>query len=86
LRKNDFVVGPCFDQGLYLIGAKKEKINKIFLNIKLDTGKDVNMILKTMSNIKISFSMLPFWYDVDNIDDLKFLKLHLDYLNKNLPV
>jgi rSAM/selenodomain-associated transferase 1 len=86
LRKNDFVVGPCFDQGLYLIGAKKEKINKIFLNIKLDTGEDVNMILKTMSNIKISFSMLPFWYDVDNIDDLKFLKLHLDYLNKNLPV
>ncbi len=84
LRKNDFVIGPCFDQGLYLVGTRKDKINTIFRNIKLDTGKDVNMILKKTHNMNITLSMLPFWYDVDNIEDLKFLKLHLAYLNKKL--
>jgi rSAM/selenodomain-associated transferase 1 len=84
LNKSDLVIGPCFDQGLYLIGAKKVKIDKIFSNIKLDTGEDVNMILKKTNRKNISLSMLPFWYDVDTVYDLKFLKLHLKYLNKTL--
>lgn len=85
LRKNDLVVGPCFDQGLYLIGVKREKINELSRKIKLDTGKDIIGILKKSNNLNIRFTMLPFWYDIDNIDDLEFLKLHLTYL-KRLPL
>ncbi len=84
LRKNDFVIGPCFDQGLYLIGVKKDKISKISRNIQLDTGKDVTRILEKMNHLNIKLSMLPFWYDIDNIDDYQFLKSHLKYLNKRL--
>ena len=83
LRKNDFVIGPCFDQGLYLIGITDNKINRLARIIQLDTGKDVSMILKRLSQTNINFTLLPFWYDVDNIDDYQFLKLHLNYLNKN---
>ncbi len=85
LIKNDFVIGPCFDQGLYLIGVRKEKINVISRSIKLDTGKDVSGILNKIRQVDVSLSMLPFWYDVDNIDGFSFLKSHLEYLNKKLP-
>jgi rSAM/selenodomain-associated transferase 1 len=82
LKKNDFVIGPCFDQGLYLIGARKRKINDIFQQLRLDTGEDVSTILKLVNTLNIKFSMLPFWYDVDTIEDLRFLETHRQYLNK----
>ena len=84
LEKKDFVIGPCFDKGLYLIGMRKEKISLLSRNIKIDTGKDVNGIMDEVRKIDIRLSMLPFWYDIDTIDDLEFLKQHLTYLNKKL--
>jgi rSAM/selenodomain-associated transferase 1 len=83
LKRTDFIIGPCFDQGLYLIGAQKKKANDIFRNLRLDTGEDVNTILRLVNTMNIKFSMLPFWYDVDTIDDLRFLETHRQYLNKN---
>jgi rSAM/selenodomain-associated transferase 1 len=86
LEKKDFVIGPCFDKGLYLIGMRKEKISLISRNIKIDTGKDVNGIMEKVSKIQISLSLLPFWYDIDTVGDLDFLKQHLTYLNKKLHI
>ena len=85
LKKKDLVIGPCFDRGLYLIGARREKINRIFRSIELDTGEDVNRILDKVNDINISLSLLPFWYDIDNVNDLKFLKLHMKYLGIKAP-
>jgi hypothetical protein len=42
------------------------------------------MVLDNLFRFKIKFSLLPFWYDVDDINDLRFLKLHLRYINKEL--
>jgi rSAM/selenodomain-associated transferase 1 len=86
LKKNDLVIGPCFDLGLYLIGVRKELIPELARNIKIDTGNDVNVILRDMSQMNIRLHMLPFWYDVDNIEDLNFLRSHLNYLNNNLSI
>ncbi len=86
LEKKDFVIGPCFDKGLYLIGMSKENISLISRNIKIDTGKDVNGIIDKVREIDIRMSMLPFWYDIDTIGDLEFLKQHLTYLRKNLHI
>ena len=83
LRKNDFVIGPCCDRGLYLIGARNKKTLEIFRNIQLETGEDVSIILKKINSMNISFTMLPFWYDIDTIDDLRFFQNHLKYLNKS---
>jgi rSAM/selenodomain-associated transferase 1 len=85
LEKNDFVVGPCCDGGMYLVGARKKIESRLFQNIPWDTSDVLNMVLEKLYRYRIEFSMLPFWYDVDNIDDLKFLKLHLRYLKKELP-
>lgn len=85
LEKNDLVIGPCFDQGLYLIGAVKEKVTKLARAVKIDTGKDVSMILKDVPEKGFRLAMLPFWYDIDTIKEYEFLKLHLTYLDKKLP-
>jgi rSAM/selenodomain-associated transferase 1 len=84
LEKNDFVVGPCCDGGMYLVGAHKKIEPKIFQKIPWDTSGVLRLILQNLFQFNIKMSLLPFWYDVDNIDDLNFLKLHLKYLNKQI--
>jgi len=86
LKKADFVLGPCCDGGIYLIGAKNKINSKVFSNIPWDTSDVLNLVLEKLYSLDISFSMLPFWYDVDNIDDLRFLRNHLKYLDIDLPV
>ena len=86
LKKVDFVLGPCCDGGIYLIGAKHEINSKIFSNIPWDTSDVLNLVLEKLHHLDISYSMLPFWYDVDNIDDLRFLRNHLKYLDNDLSV
>lgn len=86
LEESDLVIGPCCDGGMYLVGAK-EKVNPlIFKDIPWDTSGVLNRVIEQLYGTKVRFSLLPFWYDVDNADDLKFLKLHLRYLNQDLPV
>ena len=86
LQSKDFVVGPCCDGGIYLIGAKNMINSKVFNNIPWDTSDVLNLVIEKLYRLDISFSLLPFWYDVDNIDDLRFLRNHLKYLNIDLPV
>ncbi len=83
LKKNDFVLGPCCDGGYYLVGAKKV-IPKIFHNIPWGTDKVLNKTLGELNSLNIRFSLLPFWYDIDTIEDLRFFKNHLKYLDKKV--
>jgi len=85
-EENDFVIGPCCDGGMYLIGAKQKLDPVIFQDIPWDTSEVLNLVLEKLFYCNIRFSMLPFWYDVDNADDLQFLKLHLRYMKKDLPI
>ena len=84
LQSKDFVVGPCCDGGMYLVGAKKTIEPKIFHRIPWDTSDVLNMVLSKLYRYNINFSLLPFWYDVDTIDDFNFLKLHLRYLKQHI--
>lgn len=83
LKSKDFVVGPCCDGGMYLVGAKTTIEPKIFHRIPWDTSDVLNMVLSKLYRYNINFSLLPFWYDVDTIDDFNFLKLHLRYLKQH---
>jgi rSAM/selenodomain-associated transferase 1 len=86
LKQNDFVVGPCCDGGMYLVGARKTIEPDVFKNIPWDTSEVLNLVLANLFSRNVRFSMLPFWYDVDNIDDMKFLELHLKYLGRKLSI
>jgi len=86
LEKNDFVLGPCCDGGLYLIGAKNKIIPGIFQDIPWDTSNVLNKTLDNIEPLEMKLFLLPFWYDVDTIAELRFLKRHLRYLNRKLPL
>ncbi|MBI5050314.1 MAG: TIGR04282 family arsenosugar biosynthesis glycosyltransferase [Nitrospirae bacterium] len=86
LRKNDFVIGPCCDGGMYLVGAKKKIMSEIFRNITWDTGEVLNKVLKKTNSLNVRYSLLPFWYDIDTIEDLNFLANHRRYLERKLRV
>lgn len=86
LKKNDFVIGPCCDGGLYLVGAKKQIIPEIFQDIPWDTAEVLNKMLKRLDSLDIKSSVLPFWYDVDTVESLRFMENHRSYLNKKPKV
>ncbi len=86
LKNADIVLGPCCDGGIYLIAAKNSINSRVFNNIPWDTSDVLNLVIEKLYLMDIPFSLLPFWYDVDNIDDLRFLRNHLKYLKSNLSV
>ncbi|MDO8283210.1 MAG: TIGR04282 family arsenosugar biosynthesis glycosyltransferase [Thermodesulfovibrionia bacterium] len=81
LDKKDFVLGPCTDGGYYLVGMKK-LFSNVFKRIPWDSSDVLNKTLDKLYSGRVKFSLLPFWYDVDNIDDLNFYKRHVKYLKK----
>ena len=76
LNENDFVIGPAFDGGYYLIGMKS--FNEfVFENIEWSTDK---VLLKTITDIKersLNYFLLKELYDIDDIEDIEVMKLFL---------
>ncbi len=85
LEKQEFVFGPCTDGGYYLVGARRLYKN-IFRGIPWDSSEVLNKTLDKLYAGKIKFSLLPFWYDVDDIDDFRFYKRHIRYLKGAGPI
>ena len=83
LNEHGFVIGPCCDGGMYLVGVR-EKVNpKVFEGVPWDTSDVLNTIIKKCLRLKVDFTLLPFWYDVDDLRDYQFLKLHIKYLSRS---
>ncbi len=81
LNKKEFVLGPCNDGGYYLVGAKR-LYEGVFKRIPWDTSEVLNKTLDRLNSGDVDYYILPFWYDVDRIEDLRFYKRHLRYLKR----
>jgi len=81
LDRNDLVLGPSQDGGYYLIACSK-LISGIFQGISWGTDQVLSATMKKVVREKIKCELLPFWYDVDTVQDLRFLKDHLSFLNR----
>ena len=81
LETHDLVLGPSRDGGYYLIGCARQ-VPPIFHDIPWGTGQVLEKTLRQVADSKIKCALLPFWYDVDTIEDLRFLSAHLNYLNQ----
>ena len=68
LENKDFVIGPTYDGGYYLIGMKKIK-KKIFQNIPWSTNRVLEETLKKIKNDSVYF--LGIENDIDDVIDLK---------------
>ena len=82
LDRNDLVIGPSFDGGYYLIACSKP-ISGIFQGIAWGADQVLSTTMKKVVDQRIKCELLPFWYDVDTIQDLRFLKDHLNFMNRD---
>lgn len=65
LNDNDFVFGPSYDGGYYLVGMKE--YNDVI--VKTNSGT-LNNILNAIENINLKYSIIEKRYDIDEYNDL----------------
>lgn len=77
LDHKDCVIGPAIDGGYYLIGinakATQKNWHRLFSGIEWSTEYVFQQTLNQAKEAKITIHLLPEWYDIDTIDDLKKL-------------
>jgi len=76
LERADVVLGPVFDGGYYLVGSSIEK-PPIFEGIAWGTTDVFPTTVRRLRDSSHRFSVLPYWYDVDELADLRLLASHL---------
>lgn len=77
LDKADVVLGPCEDGGYYLIGMRKF-VPEIFNGIPWSTSEVKELTIRKAQALDLTVSLLPEWYDVDTVMDLRRLMSDLD--------
>jgi rSAM/selenodomain-associated transferase 1 len=82
LTKVDVVFGPTLDGGYYLIGAKRPQ-PQLVRQVKMSTPHVLSDTIKLAEDIGLTFSLLPAWYDVDDISDLYTLNREINRLPIN---
>ena len=76
------VLGPTFDGGYWLVGAQGE-VPPIFENINWSTASVMSETISHLQQAEIQPHLLPFWYDVDDAEDLQRLEWHAQVLSQN---
>lgn len=66
------VLGPSTDGGYYLLGMKAAH-RRLFEDIDWSTERVAEQTLERAREIDLEIHMLPAWYDVDDLDDLRRL-------------
>lgn len=70
LDSDDLVLGPAEDGGYYLI-ALNEPIDALFQNISWSSAEVLKSTLQYAQQSGLSYSLLPAWYDIDDLVTLK---------------
>ncbi len=87
LNSNDFVIGPTYNGGLYLIGLTKNTAYKnLITNIKWQTSTVAESTLSYLYTTAADYFLLSTLSDFNNINDYVFLKARLAGCNKFLKV
>lgn len=70
LQKVDLVLGPATDGGFYLIGLKQLHY-RVFENIEWSSASVLTRTLENVRAMGLPYELLPEWYDLDEMEDLK---------------
>ena len=76
LTDHDVVLGPSLDGGYYLIALKNPDL-RLFENIQWGTEQVFIQTVKKIRLLNKTVSILNPWYDVDNLEQLRRLKIDL---------
>ena len=71
------VIGPANDGGYYLIGCQQQ-IPPVFESIDWSTSQVLAQTISALDKAEVAYELLPPWFDVDTIDDLKNLRDSFD--------
>lgn len=66
------VLGPAIDGGYYLIGLKRAHAT-LFQGMAWSTSRVLAQTLARAASLGVPVSLLPLWYDVDDLDSLQLL-------------
>jgi len=77
LEVNNVTVGPSSDGGYYLIGASRP-VPRIFEGIDWGSEKVLQQTGALLREHDVSWTLLPHWYDVDQLEDLQRLQTELE--------
>lgn len=69
LDSSDVVIGPSEDGGYYLIGMKRPE-DYLFKDIPWGSPRVLEGTINILKKQKIPYSLLPEWYDIDNLETL----------------
>lgn len=72
----DLVLGPCEDGGYYLIGMKQPS-SRLLREVRMSTPTVTVDTLALAKQEGFQVSLLPAWYDVDDVDTLTRLRREL---------
>ena len=81
--KNHAVIGPAGDGGYWLVGASG-RVPDLFDGIAWSTRDVLSATLARAEATRTGLSLLPFWYDVDEVSDVRLLDAHLGWLGKDV--
>lgn len=76
LKHKDVVFGPACDGGYYLIGLKRV-IPELFQDIQWSSDTVLRSSLEIVRSRQLTCSLLPVWYDVDDVGTLSLLRTAL---------
>jgi glycosyltransferase A (GT-A) superfamily protein (DUF2064 family) len=82
LDTHDLVLGEGQDGGYYLVGLKQLH-RDLFKGIAWSTPRVLAQTLTQASTMDLRVSLVPRWYDVDTIEDLKQLESELLELSED---
>ena len=82
LGDSDVVLGPAADGGYYLIGVTRPHPG-LFQGIQWSTSVVLSQTVARCRELGLRLATLPVWYDIDEIDDLHFLRGHAAALTQS---
>jgi rSAM/selenodomain-associated transferase 1 len=82
LTETDVVLGPTTDGGYYLIGVKQPQ-PRLLRQVQMSTSHVLADTLALAKASGLSVSLLPTWYDVDTIADLRRLESEIAEMSAN---
>jgi rSAM/selenodomain-associated transferase 2/rSAM/selenodomain-associated transferase 1 len=69
-RREALVIGPATDGSYYLIGLRRMR-PELFEGIPWSTPDALTATTSVAGTLGLAVSLLPMWYDVDDVDDLR---------------
>ena len=82
LNKADLVIGPSIDGGYYLIGFR-EKVCPVFSSVEWGSNKVLTQTEELIKRHNLHLSLLPVHYDIDTIENLRFLRTHIQLMQRS---